>query len=363
MVSGSVKNEYMPDYVSPPGETLSEVLEDAGMSQAELARRTGRPNKTINEIIQGKAGITPETALQLERVFGIPARFWIAREQHYREALARQDENKQLAEQTKWLEQIPVSDMIHKGWIDSYNDEIQLLKAVLGFFGISSPDQWKSIWEYKPAFRQSLFAYADPVAVSVWLRKGQLESERIDCAKYDAGRFRENLQQIRALTVQPPAVFEPELRRLCSEAGVAVVFVPQLPNSRVSGATYWLNSDKALIQLSLRYKTNDHLWFTFFHEAGHIVLHGKRDVFLEDENRKSVEEKEASEYAANLLIPPADWDRFVRSVPAGRISKKAISDFAKEIGIAPGIVVGRLQHEKLIPYSHCNDLKVRLEWK
>lgn len=86
------ENQYVPDEVSPPGETLSEVLAEHGITQADLAERTGRPRKTIDEIIKGKAAITPETAIQLERVLGVPATFWNRRERQYREHLAKREE-------------------------------------------------------------------------------------------------------------------------------------------------------------------------------------------------------------------------------------------------------------------------------
>ncbi|WP_309232595.1 ImmA/IrrE family metallo-endopeptidase [Cylindrospermum sp. FACHB-282] len=189
-------------------------------------------------------------------------------------------------------------------------------------------------------------------------------TSKIACAPYNADNFREALQKIRALTVEPPEIFQPKLVKLCAEAGVAVVFVPQLPKTRTSGATHWLNSDKALIQLSLRYKTDDHLWFTFFHEAGHILLHGKRDFFLEGTGVVSVEaqekEEQANKYSADILIPPGELKRFLAS--GQQMSKVNIMQFAAEIGIATGIVVGRLQHDYDLPPSHCNDLKQKFDW-
>jgi Zn-dependent peptidase ImmA (M78 family) len=155
--------------------------------------------------------------------------------------------------------------------------------------------------------------------------------------------------------------------QLCAVAGVAVVFVPELSKTRTSGATRWLSSNKAVIQLSLRYKTDDHLWFTFFHEAGHILRHGKRHgkhhVFLEFKgNQRDKEEEEADVFAADLLIPPDAWKRFLAS-GRERQSITGIQQFALEIGIAPGIVVGRLQHhEKVLSPRNCNDLKRKLKW-
>lgn len=78
------------DLAIPQGELLEEELAERGMSQIELAQRMGRPRQKINEIIRGKRAITPETALQLEQVLGIPARLWLGLETDYRLTLARQ---------------------------------------------------------------------------------------------------------------------------------------------------------------------------------------------------------------------------------------------------------------------------------
>ena len=364
-MSNVIQNQYTPDYVSPPGETLEEILEERDMTQAELAERMGRPKKTISEIINGKAAITPETALQLERVLSIPASFWNERERYYREALASQEEQERLSEQVTWLDQIPVKAMMKSGWIQCHQDKIEQLREVLNFFGVASPEQWQEMWVGTHVdFRKSPTFQSDPGAIAAWLRRGELEAAEIACTAYEAGKFKETLLQIRALTMKPPEVFQPEVIRLCAQSGVAVVFVPQLPKTRTAGATRWLKSDKALIQLSLRHKTDDHLWFAFFHEAGHILLHGKRNIFLEDKDVHVVEEQdkeeEANTFAANLLIPPSELKQFLRS--GQQRSMAGIRQFALEIGIAPGIVVGRLQYDGVLPPSHCNELKRRFEW-
>lgn len=359
-MSNKIQNQFVPDYVSPPGETLLETLEAIGMSQAELAKRTGRPKKVINEIIKGKAAITPETAIQLERVLSIPAGFWNNRERDYREALARLKEQDRLGNQTDWLKKFPLKAMIKKGWIKAFRDKVQQLREILSFMGVATPDQLQNLWSEQVAFRKSAAFESDSGAVIAWLRKGELEAQGIRCKPYDAKEFRKALQQIRLLTREHPEVFRPEIVRLCAENGVAVVFVPELPAARVSGATRWLNANKALIQLSLRYKTDDQLWFTVFHEAGHILLHGKRDVFLEmGDSSEDNKELEADHFARNALIPEAKLQQLVRQ---GSRSKVSIERFASEIGIAPGIVVGRLQHDKRLPYTHCNELKRRFDW-
>lgn len=363
-MSSPGENQYIPDYVSPPGETLLETIEERGMSQAELACRMGRPKKTINEIIQAKAAITPETALQLERVLGVPARFWNNREQQYRQYLARLAEQEQLASQVNWLKQFPIKSMIKMGWIEEDDDKTQQLCELLSFFGIASPEQWGTLcYPTRVAFRKAAAFESEAGALSAWLRRGEIEGQQLECQPFAPKAFRRTLREARRLTLETPEHFQPELVHLCARAGVAVVFVPQLPKARVSGATRWLNPHKALIQLSLRYKKDDQLWFTFFHEAGHILLHGKRELFLEGEEVEGDKEREANEFAAKILIPPSALERFLSTItPDYHPSQEAIKAFAAEIGVAPGIVVGRLQHDGILPFSHCNDLKRTLAW-
>ncbi len=358
-----IVNEHVPDSISPPGETLHELLEEQGMSQAQLAERTGRPKKTINEIVRGKAAITPETALQLERVLGVPANFWNNREANYREHLARKEEQRRLSKRIGWLKELPLTFMLKKGWIKKRTNKVEQLREVLMFFGVSSPVEWGQVFEGQRAyFRQSSAFEIHRGSVTAWLRQGEIQARLIDAEPFDKDTFVSVLQDIRPLTKEPPQVFEDTLPTLCAKAGVAAVFVPAPDGCRASGATRWVSKTKALIQLSLRYKTDDHLWFTFFHEAGHLFKHGKKEVFLETgKGTQGAKEDEANRFAADLLIPPNDFRNFVKR---SEFTKAAIIEFAGGIDIAPGIVVGRLQHEKLLRRnSSFNGLKKHFRWK
>jgi HTH-type transcriptional regulator / antitoxin HigA len=356
------QNDYESDYVTPAGETLLETLEAVGMSQIELAVRMDRPYKTINEIIRNKASITAETALQLEQVLDIPASFWLKREQRYREFLARLAEKQRLNNWVEWLKDIPIQLMMRRGWIPASTEKSQQVLDALKFFAVASPAAWQALWESKEvAYRKSTTLKSNFGAIATWLRQGELEAREIECAPYKADAFRDALLGVRALTRESVDFFQKELVNLCAQAGVAVVFVQELPYTGISGATQWLTSTKALVQLSLRYKTDDQLWFAFFHEAGHILLHGKRAVFLEiDDKDREQEEQEADAFASDTLIHPTEWQQF--TAQHSYHSKAGIEDFARKVGVAPGIVVGRLQHGKLLPYHHCNQLKRRIQW-
>lgn len=356
----NMRNEYFPSEVTPPGETLRDILDERSISQTELATRMGRPVKTVSEIVNAKTTITPETALQLETVLGVPASFWTVREQHYREYLARLEQEEALKQQVQWVTNFPYRELKKYGYVPAARSKSEKLKRLLEFFGVVTPSQWDELHaDFQVAFRTSAAFKADRYALAAWLRAGVLEAEEIHCSPFDRSRFLSVLEEVRGLTQEPPEVFQPALIELCSTAGVAVALVPQLPKSRASGATRWLGPRKALIQLSLRYKTDDHLWFTFFHEAAHILLHAKKAIFIEGNGDEGEAEDEANEWASDFLIPPEMFSKIRKARP---YSKAQLRVFADRIGISPGIIVGRLQHEGLLPHTHCNDLKQRFQW-
>ncbi len=360
MPSVTIGTKYNPDFVSHPGSTLQDMLDMHGISQSELAERTGRPKKTINEIILGKAAITPETALQLELVLKVPAQFWLQRESRYREWLAKQSESTRLASELPKLQKIPVKEMIQYQWICKHKDPFEQLREVLQYFAVTSLDAVPKF--QAAAFRKTGTKDSDYWALAAWLRQGELKGNAIECEPYNPNSFLLALNEIRALTLCLPSVFVPKMKSLCARAGVAVTFVEDLPRTSVSGATRWLASSRPLIQLSLRHKTNDQVWFAFFHEAGHVLKeHAKREILIDESSYDSEDyrEKEANEFACEMLIPS---DELVKFCDKNDFTRQSVEKFAKRINIAPGIVVGRLQHDKLIEFSQLNALKEKYSW-
>lgn len=357
---------YRSDRVSAPGVTLLDLLEERGMPQSELAERMGRPIKTINEIIKGKTAITSETAIQLERVLGTPAEFWNQREANYRAHLARQKEIENLAIQKDWLKQFPIKEMKKRGWLQNCGDFISgQMIAILNFFGVATPEQWELGWTQKRlAFRKAMNLKSDIGAISVWLRQGELEGEKIQCQPFNKERLLASLDKIRELTLEKdPKIFIPKLESICANCGIAVVFVKPFPKVPVYGASCWLHPEKALVQLSLRGKTADILWFTIFHEIGHIIMHSKKEIFIEVDDKtinKTDDERDADDYAAETLIPSTRLNEWIKKNK--KLNTDLIADFAKELNIAPGILVGRLQHMKQVRYSDFNKLKFRYGW-
>ncbi len=352
-------NKFVPDYAVPPGEILEETLEARGIKKKEFAERCGISEKTVNLIIRGKAPVLPATAIQFERVLGVSAAVWNNLEAAYRLHRASADERERLDEQHSWAKRFPINELIERGFMEKPSDAIDAVRKLLKFFAVGSIQVWdKRCESMLVAYRQSPSFQSAPEAVATWLRIGELKAGKIDTALYSRDAFLDALNQIRDLTRAPDVARQ---ARLCKEAGVVLVFVPEFRKTHLSGATRWLTKDKALIILSLRHKTDDHFWFSFFHESAHILRHHKKEMFLDGkEMLANDEEREADTFAADFLIPPKNYRDFIRK---SLFSKESVRLFAEQQGIAPGIVVGRLQRERHVPYNHLNGLKKRFEFK
>lgn len=358
-------DEFQPDWASPPGETISALLRQQHLSVDEFASRIGKSSETVASLLEGRRKLTPTTARLLHEAIGGSVDFWLARERQYREDLERLE-----SRYGEWYSQFPLADMAKFGWLDHRPRPHEAASYCLRFFGVRSPMEWARTYEgleTRAAFRTSPSLKSDIAAVVTWLRQGEIEAERLSCAAWDPNRFRRLLPELRRLTlVEKPDKFIPELQRRCADCGVAVTVVRSPRGCRASGAVRFLQPDKAHLQLSFRYLTEDQFWFTFFHEAGHLLLHSHDDLFLEglsDEGspggRESQErEEEASQFAAQTLIPP-DARGDLRYL---RLTGLSIARFARRIGVSPGIVVGQLQHMKRVPRNHFNGLKRRYEW-
>lgn len=357
-------NAYRPDGVSPPGGTLDDVLDDRGMSQAELSERTGLSKKTINLIVKGKAPLTQETALLLEKALAIPAGFWINREKDYREHLARKESVERQSAYTAWAKRFPYAQMVKWGWIEDAGDMGGKIDRLLTYFRVANPEGWKQLYERpQVAFRRSEKFGKKTEVISAWLRQGEIRAEGCRCPAYSDKRFQQAIAEIRELCHSDcPDEFVPRIKEVCAKAGVVFLLVPELPCMGVSGVTRWLG-DRPVIQQSLRFKTNDHFWFTFFHEACHVLQNRRRHVFIEAEGLPEEDvahEEEANRFAADILIPPADYASLLAAGP-GTLE---IRRFSRRIGVHPGVVVGRLQRDKILTYGHpAGGLKVKFEWR
>ena len=350
-MTGPESYSFQPDYASPPGETLRQVLADLDLTQIDLANRAGLSTKHVNQIIKGSAPISTDTALTLERVTGVPAGFWNRLEARYRENVLRTNPAEMSEAEAAWLASLPLKSLEKRGHLPAVTDRRFLRDAAFAFFGVADMTAWLRIWQQPVAsFKRTKSFQSDPGSVAAWLRIGELAARSRAVQPFSKENFRHALTEARSLSRQ--ADFLQPLQELCAEAGVIVLYVPELEGCRASGAAWWLSPAKAVIQLSDRYKSDDHFWFSFFHEAAHILMHSKKETFIDHGSEDDALEDEANRFASMTLLS----QRERQQLPSLK-STNQVKQFARSVGVSDGIVVGQLQHLKLWDWKQGRDLK------
>lgn len=344
------------DYVVTTGDFIAEWMEDEGIVAAELARRLGVTPKHVSELLSGKAPLSHQLALALERVTGIPARLWNLYESGYRSALAREAAADDLVDQHEQAKEFPLAYLRRYHYVTApARDRAGTVRELLSLLGVASIDAFWTTWSQgSVAYRRAAVGRKDTPALAVWLALAERHHDGLrDVPEFDRAGLESMIPTLRNLTSGEPmaAIRETELR--LRELGVVLCFIPPVPGLGIHGATRWLNGTP-VIQLSLLWKSDDQLWFTLFHELGHVLLHGDKDLYLNGE--KSTAEDEANAYAADLLIPCEYEHRLPRNRDIG-----AVTVLASELGIAPSIVLGRAQRATE-DYAWGHHLKRKFEW-
>ena len=357
-MSQLIKDER--ELLNKPGDTILETLEHLKMTQSELAERMGKTASKINDIISSKEPITMTTALQLEKVLGIDASFWMNRETFYREKLARIEEAERYEACIEWVKLQPYKQLTDNGYIKSAGPSTEMVSELLRFYGVATIKQWAELYSNKFAstqFRKSSAHQTALGSIAAWMRIGELEKQKMELSEFDKNAFKAAFSEIKTLVRKHPENFAEQLRVICSKAGVAVVYTIRLPHAPVSGAVRWVGGNP-LIQLTDRYKTNDHFWFAFFHEAGHILLHGKKEVFIEDFEGYPLDmerENEADSFATSQLLPAS----FLETLPE-HITEEAIRQSARTYQTHPAIVLARLQKLGRVNYTFGKSLQAKI---
>jgi HTH-type transcriptional regulator / antitoxin HigA len=354
----NIKDER--ELLSKPGDTIHETLEHIKMSQSELADRMGRTPSKINDLISGKEPITLATAFQLEKVLGIDAQFWLNREMLYREKLSRLEKEEASEASIEWLKTQPLKELKACGYLRDEKVGPKMVEECLKFYGVAALTQWETIYvnQYISAqFRKSEAHKSTLSGLAAWLRIGEIEMRKFKLNAYNKEVFKQSLIEIKNLIRIHPEDFAPRLQQYCLNSGVGLVYTICIPKAPISGVARWVGGNP-VIQLTDRYKSNDHFWFTFFHEVGHILLHGKKDVFIENLNEYEVDtqkEIEANDFANKALLP----EDITAELPF-KITEEDIRRIARKYNTHPAIVLGSLQHRGLLSHSFGNSLKLKV---
>ena len=340
-------DNFHPDKVIHPGVNLQETLVASALSQIDLAQRTGLTAKTINEIIQGKNPVTPETAIKLAHVFGNSPNFWNNLQRDYEADVVYLESEEKLSDEIPNLGRFSIcySELAKYGYIKKTTQKKERIKNLLNFFGVSSLSIIPNV--NAAVFRQSKHTKVNKESLAGWLRCGEVEGQRIETVAFDKDLLQKSIFKLKSLTQEEnPQKLKKELEDICSNFGVALVLVPYFRNTYVNGAAWWLNSDKPVIQLSFKGHWIDSFWFTFFHEIGHLLKHAKKEQYIDYKGPDSAGsqkiEEEADKFANDTLIPDEEYHNFIK----GRdFSTDAITLFAKRMGVSPAILAGKICHK------------------
>jgi HTH-type transcriptional regulator/antitoxin HigA len=356
---------FQPDWMSAPGTTIADLLEQQNISPEQFAKITGYSRERVSRLLSGRTAITIDVAKLLEKIIGGSVNFWMSREDQYRNDVARlQSEGRPHAAKA-WLGELPLQDMIRFGWIKPSGTTFEAkVASCLQFFDVPDVASWRERYNdvlSAVSFRTSLTYESEPGSVLSWLRYGELKCAEIECKNWNEAEFMNALRTIRQLTKnKEPNSFVPALKKICADSGVAVVVLRAPTGCRASGATRFITPKKAMMLLSFRYLSDDQFWFTFFHEAAHLLLHSHKALFLEDgSDATSKEEDAANAFAENILVPK-DVRKELLTMP---LTQTDIMRMAVKLGVSRGIVVGQLQHMKRIGPDKFNWLKRRFDRK
>lgn len=346
-----------PDYVVTTGDFIAEWMADEGINAAELARRLGVTRKHVSELLNGKAPLSHPLALALERVTGVRARIWNQYESGYRSDLARLRESEELEGQYEHATVFPLRYLRRWGFVTApARDRVETVRQLLALLGVASLDAFDATWAHgSVAYRRAAVGHDHAQALATWLALAERHHDGLrDVPAFDRAGLEEAIPRLRGLTSGDPVAAVAEAVSLLREVGVVLCFIPAVPGLGIHGATRWLNGHP-VVQLSVLWKSDDQLWFTLFHELGHVLLHGDKALYLNGES--TLAESEANSYAADLLIPP----EFLEQLPRTR-DISAIEELAGRLGIAPSIVLGRAQRETR-DYAWGHGLKRKIEFQ
>lgn len=338
---------------TPPGATIKEQLVDRHMNQKEFSVRMSMSEKHISKLINGEVQLTPDVAIRLEMVLGIPAHFWINLESIYREKLSRVKAENEMEEEIAFSRNLPYNEMAKQKWVPETRKPVERVVNLRKFFEIVKLNILEQPLVSNIVYRKLGKGIKSDYALVAWAQKAKLESRAVETAAIDIVKLKKMIPEIRMMTTQDPSFFCSLLIEKMRGCGIALIFLPHIGGTFLHGATFCEGS-KIVIGMTVRGKDADRFWFSFFHELGHIIL--KHTLWAEGITEE--EEREADAFARNALIPDDKFEEFINRKD---FSKASIERFAEEIGIAPGIVVGRLQKEEWIPFSLCNDLKTKYQ--
>lgn len=354
------KIEYEDLIAFHPGYYIKEVLEDMEMTQSEFAKRLGTTDKTLSKLLAGEIPLSDDIAQNLAQMLGTSVKVWLDIQATYKEKAIEIKKRKSFDLEKEYIKSIDYKYFVQLGEVEdakNIEDKIIQLHKCLKVSSLSVLSKKDFLVACKTAVAS--VSEKNIINSNAWIQIALNMAERIDCKPFNKKLLQSYLPEIRSMTLQDPDVFYSRLCGIFKECGVAFVLLPHLKNSGVNGAVKWINSGKVLLAINNRRVYADMFWFSLFHEIKHVLQQKLKETFisgnLDDcDNNHDALEIEADTFSRDFLIPLEDYRKFTKRKD---FSENSVRSFAKDIGVHPGIVVGRLQHDKLLNFSSLVSLK------
>lgn len=352
-----------------PGRILRQELDARGWTQRDLAAILGRPEQMVSEIINGTKRITPETSLELAQAFGVSPEFWYNLETNYRLERAKcQDLDDTISRRSRLYDAFPLQEMDRRGWLKLRESADALEAEVSRFFGFGMPALPEAV-TMAARFRCSTARGPVAYAQLAWLCRAEQIARQQTVAIWKPEHVQSLLADLATLTARAEDVAR--VPQTLGNWGVRCVFLRYLSKTYLDGAAFYMDGEPC-VALTLRYDRIDSFWFTLLHEIAHLA-EGERGTRLDtlenshadsDETRLAIaaadpQEARANEMASQCLLAPNAYQNFVVSQQS-RFSKASIESFAASQHRHPGIVLGRLQRDGLVPYKNLRALLVKV---
>jgi HTH-type transcriptional regulator/antitoxin HigA len=329
------------DYGVPPGDLIRDELAAMGLSQVDLATRTGLSTKHVNQVIKAVVPLSIDTALKIERALGLSAQILMAMEVSYQSSRGRLEARLRLGEFKAWFARFTKSDLVSRSVIDADASPDAQIEQLLSFFRVADAEAYERVYsEAALSFLRAQHLNVNRDATALWLRLGERQAEGLAVKDFDKDAFTRLVFQLPDLTTLPIGQAFPQLARKCAEVGVAVVYEPDVTGARAYAATRWVGADRPVVILSGRGGFEDGLWFHFFHECAHVIFHPKRRSFVHldeagDDNDGA--ESDANRFAREVLL------RSKRTEVLGMVSTPQDAEaVARQLNVDPGIVAGQV---------------------
>lgn len=355
------------NYAVAPGAYLEEWIDDHGLSQQEVADMLGSSRKHVNEIINGRAPVTSETAIRLERVVGIPAAAWLRYEAAYRADRARLTDEETLAARVDDINPNAISYLRKLGATRATKSKPgALVSDFLAFHRCGTWDAYVTLHEsvnsgdYALAALKDANSDIDMTLLTTWLRAGELteEYERGRDLSYNAAKLESRLVDLKERASRPDPDMLNDLAVILFEAGVVFTVVEAPKGFPVLGMTRWINKQVPVIQQTGRWDKDGFVIWALFHEIGHVLNDPRGEMHLEystEKKRNSAAEKNANRFALEVLFGEQGLEPF-RDLQLDWQIERA----ARAAGISPGVAVHQMHRRRLLDYSFGNKLCVSL---